>query len=285
LKIGAHVSVAASYERAAAHAFEIGADTMQIFTSSPRSWRCSAPIPGQAARFLDARQRLGISPLVVHGGYLINLASADPVIRGKSVAACRGEIERALLLEADYLVVHPGSAKGRPAEQAIEAVAAGIAEATRGLEPRRLTLLLENTAGQGGALGSRLEELTSIRSLAAPQTSLEIAYCLDTAHCFAAGLDFLDSLTSLGPLLVPVIHANDSRTPFGSRVDRHEQIGRGYIGEKAFRRILTHPALATKAFILETPVEEDGDDARNIETLKRLCRKSRTTRTRSNQSG
>lgn len=285
MRIGAHVSVAASYVAAADHAASIGANTMQIFTSSPRMWLPSVPSPAEAAAFLQARRRHDIAPLVIHDNYLINLASDDPAIRAKSIAAYRGEVARALLFEADYLVAHPGSAKSRPLEDAIAAVAEGIAEATRGLKPRTLTLLLENTAGQGNSLGARLEELIEIRRLASAQTDFEIAYCLDTAHCFAAALDPVDAAAALGFSLVPVIHANDSKVPHGSRVDRHEQIGKGYIGEKAFRRILTHPELSKKAFILETPVEEDGDDARNIATLKRLCRKSRTTTTRSSRSG
>jgi deoxyribonuclease-4 len=218
---------------------------------------------------------------VVHDNYLINLASADPRIRANSIAAYREEIVRAVAVDADYLVAHPGSSKGQSVEQAIPSLAAAVADAVRGLRPARLTLLWEITAGQGSALGSNAGELIEIARLTARVVPFEVAYCVDTAHVFEAGLDFFDTVEALGYDRVPVIHTNDSKTPFGSRVDRHENIGQGYIGEKVFHRILTHPKLREKAFILETPVEQEGDDRRNIEALKRLCRKSRTTTTRS----
>lgn len=248
-------------------------------------WRASMPAKADVAAFSAVRERWDLSPLVIHDNYLINLASSDPLIRSKSIAAYRGEVERALALDADFLVAHPGSSKGENVDVAIAAVADGLTEATRGLRSSRLRLLIENTAGQGSALGSRDDELIEIRKLAASRLDFDIAYCLDTAHCFAAGLDLVETAETLGLESVPVIHANDSKAPFGSRVDRHEHIGKGYIGEKAFRRILTHSELRNKAFILETPVEEDGDDARNISTLQRLCRKSRTTTNRSSRSG
>jgi len=249
-------------------------------------WKAAPPSREDAAEFLRSRDRLGLTPLVIHDNYLINLASADETIRSKSIAAYRGEIERALLLGADHLVAHPGSFKGQEIEAALSAVALGITEAARGLKGP-LRLLLENTAGQGAAIGSRLEELATIRWLAQPGTPFEIGYCLDTAHSFAAGFgihtpegfaQFVRGVEDqLGWQRVHVIHCNDSKAPFASRVDRHEQIGQGYIGEKAFARILQHPSIRDKAFILETPVEQDGDDARNIATLQRLCRKKPTT--------
>jgi deoxyribonuclease-4 len=283
MRIGAHTSSSPSLENAALHAHRVGGNTLQIFTASPRMWAASPPKPDQVAKFRDARERLDLRPLVIHDNYLINMASLDEGIRSKSIAAYRGEVERALTLEADYLVAHPGSYKDQTVEQAIEILAQSLAEAVKGLKSKRLTLLLENTAGQGSSLGSRFEELTEIRRQLTPKVEFEIGYCIDTAHSFEAGLtDMAEEIaTTLGFERVPVIHANDSKTPFNSRVDRHEHIGEGYIGEEPFRRILTHPKLRDKAFILETPLDKEGDDARNIETLKRLCRKSPTTRTRS----
>ncbi len=283
MRIGAHTSSSPSLENAALHAHEVGGNTLQIFTGSPRTWAASPPKPDQVVKFLAARERLDLQPLVIHDNYLINMASLDDAIRSKSIAAYRGEVERAITLDADYLVAHPGSYKDQTVETAIAILTRSMIAAVKGLKSKKLTLLLENTAGQGSALGSRFEELVEIRRRVASKVDFEIGYCIDTAHAFAAGLRNLSKEieSGLGVDRVPVFHVNDSKTPFGSRVDRHEHIGQGYIGEEAFRRILTHPKLRDKAFILETPVDQEGDDARNIATLKRLCRKRPTTRTRS----
>jgi deoxyribonuclease IV len=266
---------------AAERAHAVGANTLQIFTSSPRMWRGSRLDPADVRLFRQAREKFDLYPLVVHDNYLINLASCDPVIRAHSIASYRGEIERALAVDADSLVAHPGSCRGQAAEQAIENLVAGVAEAARGLGSKKLTLLWEITAGQGECLGSRVEELRRIGERSEAVADFSVAYCLDTAHVFAAGLDFVATAEALGWERVRVIHTNDSKAPFASRVDRHQHIGGGYIGEKAFQRILTHPKLRGKPFILETPVDQDDDDRRNIETLKRLCRKSRTITARS----
>ncbi len=144
-------------------------------------------------------------------------------------------------------------------------------------------MLLENTAGSGAALGSRFDELGVMRQFAAELTDLQIGFCIDTCHCLASGYDVSSAAglkqtvaemeRVLGIENVRVIHSNDSKTPLGSHVDRHEHIGQGYIGEDGFRRILNHPKLRGKAFILETPVDEPGDELRNMEMLKKLCRK------------
>lgn len=233
------------------------------------------------------REENDLWPLVIHDSYLINLGSDDPVIRPKSIAAFRGEIERALVIGAEHLVFHPGSAKDSSREETISRVAQGMCEAARGLKGT-LRLLIENTAGQGSVLGSTLEELAEIRNQAQPGLDFEIGYCLDTCHSFAAGYDlvseaglelFLEGADAiLGLEHVPVIHANDSKGSLGSHLDRHANIGAGLIGEAAFGRILNHPRLENQAFILETPVDEPGDDRRNLDKLKELCRKSHTAR-------
>jgi deoxyribonuclease-4 len=254
-------------------------------------WRSSPLDPASTARLKRERERLDLTPLVVHDNYLINLAAADATQRQRSVGAFRREIERCLAMGAEYLVFHPGSHKGQSVEQAIQALAGALAEAARGLRSKHLTLLIENTAGSGSALGSRFEELAAIRDAAQSRLDLAIGYCLDTAHALAAGYDVSsgaglertvrEAQAVLGLERVRVIHANDSKAPPGSRVDRHEHIGRGYIGIQGFRRILQHPRLRDKAFILETPIDREGDDRRNLQKLKRLCPKSRTTTNRS----
>ncbi|MDQ6705544.1 MAG: deoxyribonuclease IV, partial [Acidobacteriota bacterium] len=258
----------------------------QIFSSSPRMWRASVPDRSDIARFRDARRRFDLAPLAVHVSYLVNLATLDPVIRGKSITAFRGELDHAAAIGAEFLIVHPGNYKGQTVEEGIAAFVLGIAEAALNFQPAGLMVLLENTVGGGAQIGRRLEELRAIRELAATETDLPIGYCLDTCHLLSAGFDIANAEglkqtvhladAILGIENVKVIHTNDSKTPLGSRVDRHANIGEGHIGFEGFRRILAHPKLRDKAFILETPVDEEGDDRRNLEALKNLCRDSGT---------
>jgi deoxyribonuclease-4 len=291
LRIGIHTSIAGSLEKAALKAAELGANTFQIFSASPRMWRASMPARDEIAALRRARERLDLRPLVIHVNYLINLASLDPVIREMSIAAFRGELERADAIGAEYLVTHPGSYKGQPLEQAIAAFALGLAEAAEGCA-RQVNVLLENTAGSGFHLGGRLEELRMIRDLAARETDLAVGYCLDTCHLLASGFDVASEAglkktvaeveRLLGLENVRVVHANDSKMPLGSHTDRHANIGEGHIGAEGFRRILTHAKLRTKPFILETPNENDGDDRRNVETLKILAQVKRSPTRRRN---
>ena len=287
MRLGIHTSIAGSLEGSALKAAELGANTFQIFSSSPRQWKASIPSAPAIRLLQKAREKHNLTPLVIHDNYLINLASVDEAVRAKSIQAFRGELERAIAIGAEYLVAHPGNYKGQTIEQGILHVLEGIACAAEGLEFGKLMLLLENTAGAGAQLGSRFEELRVMREHSASMTDLSIGFCLDTCHLLAAGFDVASEagLTHtvaeaerlLGLEHVRVIHANDSKAPLGSHVDRHENIGEGYIGLDGFRRILAHPGLRNKAFILETPVEKDGDDKRNLDTLKTLWRKQSTT--------
>ncbi|MCW5977036.1 MAG: deoxyribonuclease IV [Bryobacteraceae bacterium] len=287
MRIGIHTSIAGALDKAAHRAAELGANTFQIFSCSPRMWRAVPPDADEIRRMRDARARFDLNPLVIHDNYLINLASSDEAVREKSVAALRGELTRAAAIGAEYVVAHPGNYRGGTLEEGIVRFARSLIEAAAGVKTNGLMLLLENTAGSGAAIGASFEELAAIRELALSRADLPIGYCLDTAHCLASGYDVATAAGlremlkaaegALGLERVRVIHANDSKTPLSSRVDRHEHIGRGYIGVEGFRRILTHPKLRAKPFILETPIDKPGDDARNIAMLKSLCRKSRTT--------
>jgi len=280
LRIGLHTSRAKSLENAALEAHRVGANTFQIFSASPRMWRASKPDPNDIRRLCAARERLDLAPLVIHTNYLVNLASLDPDIRAKSIASFRGELDRAKAIGADYLVVHPGNYKDQSLEHGLAAFALGLAECAAGFNAPGLTVLLENTTGGGNKIGQRFEELRMIRDLAARETNLPIAYCLDTCHLLAAGFNIADAAgleetvaaadRTLGLDLVKVIHANDSKGALGSHLDRHENIGKGQIGEAAFGRILTHAKLRGKPFILETPVETDEDARQDIDALKRL---------------
>jgi deoxyribonuclease-4 len=280
LRIGHHTSIAGSLERSALSAIAMGANTFQIFSSSPRQWKASA-LSQPAIRLLkQTREKYDLTPLVIHDNYLINMAAANDAVRTQSITAFRGEIERAVALGAEYLVAHPGNHKGLTVEQGILRFLEGVAEAARGLNTKGLTLLIENTVGAGAQVGGRLEELHVMREYGAKMTDLAIGFCLDTCHLLASGYDVAspDGLRKavaeadrlLGLENVPVIHANDSKGQLSSHMDRHANIGEGYIGLEGFRRILAHPKLRNKAFILETPVEKDGDDKRDVETLKNL---------------
>ena len=279
LRIGIHTSIAGDIANALDLAHGLGANALQIFSSSPRMWgRGSARVSeADSARFRQRRKDLELGPLVIHSNYLINLASPNPVLRTRSVQAFHQEIVRATVLGADNLVVHPGCGVGTSSEAAISAIASGLKQAVRGANPGELQILLENTAGQGSAIGSKFEQLKAIID-ACPDLNLGI--CVDTAHLFASGWDIrtsdglnatLDEIDrTVGLHRVFVVHVNDSKTALGSRVDRHEHIGKGKIGLEAFRAIVNHPALAACAFILETPIDDPGDDKRNVAKLWRL---------------
>jgi deoxyribonuclease-4 len=279
MKVGVHTSIAGALENAAHHAKKIGCDTFQMFSANPRGWRTLDPTPAHCESFRAARQAHGLSPVVIHDNYLINLASSDAVIRAGSIGAFRRELERALALGADFLVTHPGSAKGSAPAAAIAVCVESLLQAAAGLKLDGLTILIENTAGQGTAIGRTFEEVAEI--IAGAEKDLPVGACIDTAHSFEAGYSIHtpEGLTAavkqldatVGIRRVRVIHANDSKTAFGSHADRHEHIGKGQIGAEAFARIVQHPKLKDIPFICETPVDKPGDDKRNIETMRKLA--------------
>lgn len=281
IRIGIHTSIAGDITSSLEIAHNLGANALQIFSASPRMWSRgpsgSNVADAGAQRFRDRRVELGLGPLVVHGNYLINLASPERVLRVRSIQAFHDELVRAAALGADFLVAHPGSGKGAHMSSAVAAIADGLKQAARGVNFNGLRILLENTAGQGTSVGSRFAELKSIFDLC---PELPLGVCVDTAHLFAVGHDLcrpagLDGALAeiaqtVGLERVFVVHVNDSKAAMGSRLDRHEHIGKGKIGVEAFRRILNHPLLAGRAFILETPIDRPGDDRRNVRMLWRL---------------
>src|SRR6266481_2239719 len=247
LRIGIHTSIAGSYLSALESARKLGCNALQIFSASPRMWQGgSARIPEVDAQAFRARQgELRLGPLVIHANYLINLAASQPMLRTRSIQAFHDEIVRGVALGADFLVVHPGARGEATSEQAIATIVESVKQAARRVPLGGLRILIENTAGMGAAMGSRLEEVGDIVSGLA---GLQAAACLDTAHLFAAGYDIKSErgLTSTMELIdqsigldrVPIFHVNDSKIPLGGRVDRHEHIGQGKIGAQAFERIL-----------------------------------------------
>ncbi|MGD0907785.1 MAG: deoxyribonuclease IV [Candidatus Acidiferrales bacterium] len=282
-RIGIHTSIAGDITGALDSAAKLGANALQIFSATPRTWPRGVTriADADAARFRARREALGLGPLVIHDNYLINLACPDRVMRTRSIQAFHDELVRAVSLGADFLVAHPGSALGTETFQAISEIADGMRQAARGLKLGGLRILVENTSGMGSAVGAHFEE---IRAILDQTTDLPMGVCLDTAHTFEAGYDITTDEglektlaavdRTVGLSRVYVLHVNDSKTPLGSRVDRHEHIGRGKIGLKAFSRILNHPrlgpgseGLAGRAFILETPIDRPGDDRRNVRAL------------------
>ena len=279
MKLGVHTSITGGVEKAAVRAKKIGCDTFQMFSANPRGWKTLSPTLDDFERFREARARWGLAPVAVHDNYLINLATADRVIRERSIKAFREEIDRALGLGADYLIAHPGSAKGATTSQAVRTFVEAMLRATKGMQLNGLMILIENTAGQGSALGRSFEEVAEI--IAGASKELPVGACIDTAHCFQAGYPIhteagllgtvrtLDS--TVGISKVRIIHANDSKTAYASHADRHQHIGKGAIGLEAFRRIVRHPKLQAIPFICETPIDRPGDDKRNLRTMRSLA--------------
>ncbi len=225
--------------------------------------------------FRKTRRETKLSPVAIHCNYLVNLAAADGLMLEKSRASFREEVERSLLLGADYLVVHPGSARGSCETDGIRTCIESLEFATRGIAMGKLRILLENTAGQGECIGHRFEHLREIMD-GCPD--LRLGVCFDTAHAFTAGYDIReeDGLEALIDKLqstvktknVRAIHFNDSKAEYNSRVDRHWHIGEGHIGTEALKRVARHPKFAHAAFILETPYDDPRVDLQNLNALR-----------------
>jgi deoxyribonuclease-4 len=279
-RIGIHTSIAGGVENAAERAFRLGCNAFQIFSTSPRQWRPYDLSRPQCAEMQRLRQKYDLKPLVIHSNYLINLASTTEQFLAKSIEAFRGELERALNLCAEYLVLHPGSFRGTSREDGLRRVAASIAVASRGLDLAKggLAVLIENTAGAEFSLGGSFDQVAEVLYLL--KNVVPVAACIDTCHVHVAGYDivsaagFQKTLTqldsSIGLENVRVWHCNDAKADRGSKLDRHQHIGKGTIGLEPFRRLLNDKSLSHAAFIAETPIDEPGDDRRNVQTLKEL---------------
>ena len=274
-KIGFHAPITGGLHNALLKSKELGCDTVQIFSRNPRGWMAKKLSTEDIKQFKAARRKTRISPVVIHANYLINLAAANIEMRAKSIESFREEVERGILLGANYLVFHPGSARGAGEADGIATCAQSLKLACAGLELGSFRILLENTAGQGECIGHRFEHLGAIMN-ACPE--LRLGVCLDTAHAFTSGYDIreedglramIQSLERMiGARKVRAVHFNDSRAEYNSRVDRHWHIGQGHIGREALRRVAQHPKLAHAAFILETPYKAPEDNLPNINALR-----------------
>ncbi|HAM40918.1 MAG TPA: hypothetical protein DDX89_01935 [Candidatus Omnitrophica bacterium] len=277
MRLGVHVSIAGGLLSALERARELGCNTMQIFSRSPRGGAASPLTKKDVKRFHAGRQASGIDPLIVHAPYIINLASPTRRTWSFSVRWYQEEYARCHALAAAYLVTHVGSHRGSGENAGITRVASAINRTLESLASP-VMIALENTAGSGQGLGYSFEQLAAMRDRVTDKARVGI--CLDTAHLFASGfaihteegleatLTRFDQIIGLEHL--KVIHLNDSKAAFKSRVDRHWHIGEGRIGLDAMRRIVTHPSLQQVPFILETPKKTPQDDPRNLATVRRL---------------
>ncbi|HEY6491458.1 MAG: deoxyribonuclease IV [Terracidiphilus sp.] len=279
-RIGIHLGTAGGASNAIERAREIGANTLQIFTSSPRMWRSPKADPKQCERMKALRAALDVGPLVIHTSYLVNVCSQTSDIRKKSVDAFRGEIERALAFGAEYLVLHPGSWKGMTRDEGLKLAAESIERSIDGLpwQGTPFHILIENTAGSECSLGGSFDQVAELVALL--RAHAPVGVCLDTCHTHVSGYDIVteegyaktmqEAAATVGFEAVRVWHCNDAKAARGSKLDRHEHIGQGMIGVEPFRRLLNDPRFAHCAFIAETPVDEPGDEERNVRVLKSL---------------
>jgi deoxyribonuclease-4 len=278
VKVGAHVSIAGSIDRAVERAEEIGCDTFQIFSRNPRGWKVKEISFEVAEEFKRKLERSGMSPPVDHMPYLPNLATPKEDVYQKSVEALALELERCELLGITYLVTHLGSHLDASKEDGIRRTAEAIVKALSASE-NDVILLLETTSDSKNSVGGSFEDLAEIMSRV--DCDDRVGACFDTCHVFVAGyelrgeegleetMEVFDRTVGLDR--IKVVHLNDSKGPLGSKLDRHEHIGLGEIGEEGFRLILSHPAIRARPLILETPVDERRDDRGNIAKVRELA--------------
>jgi deoxyribonuclease-4 len=279
--LGCHVSIAGGVENAPRRAAELRCAAIQIFSRPKLAWRAAALAPQSARAFRQGLRAAGVRSAMVHDSYLINLASPDSVLRARSCLAFSDEMLRAGLLGIPYLVFHPGAHLGAGETAGLAIIIESLNLVLRTIR-NRVTLLVENTAGQGTSIGHRLDQLAAIRN--GVRARRRVGFCLDTCHLFAAGYDLRSSTAyaatmreverTIGIENVRAFHLNDSRGDLGSRVDRHAEIGQGRIGREAFRLLVNDPRFAEVPGVLETPGGVAGF-RRNLTRLRRLTKPAR----------
>lgn len=290
LRIGAHMSIAGGVSKAIDRAFVHGCEALQIFTKNANQWRATPLDRSEVRRFRRRLDETGIAPVVSHASYLINLATTIAVLRERSIAAFIDELDRAEALGLLGVVIHPGTCTAGTERRALWLIADAIRTAIKPRPRRKAMVLLEHTAGQGRTLGYRFEQVAAIIEHAGG--SERIGVCLDTCHLVAAGYDIVSATgysetfkafdQVVGIDRLKLFHANDSKKPCGSRVDRHEHIGQGCLGFEPFRRLLHDRRFAGLPILIETEksrrsektgaIVPDPLDLRNLETLRALRR-------------
>jgi deoxyribonuclease-4 len=266
LLIGAHESISGGFEKSIHRAAEDECECVQIFTGPPGRWKVPPLDPNAIQAFKEAWSANGGIPIVVHGAYLINPASPDPDLWVRSLRALKEEFARCMALGIGQLIIHPGSHKETSVEDGLRR-AAEMVQAVLEENESGPNILLENTAGSGSSVGYTFDQLATVRELAGFPD--RVRFCLDTAHAFAAGYDMRDSKKVKSALAqidgeagldnIRAVHLNDSMKEVGSRVDRHERIGEGHIGEKGFRAIVNEEVFANVPGILETQPQPDTE--------------------------
>lgn len=275
--LGAHMSVEGGLEKAIERGASIGCTTIQIFTKSNRQWFAKKITSEQIKEFKKAQKEYKVSPVIAHCSYLLNLGSPRKEVQEKSITALTTELDRCELLGIPYLVLHPGARLTSEVDTCIEAIAYNIDTAIQKSNGKTM-VLLETMAGQGSVVGSTFEEIAQIRKLA--KEKKRVGVCFDTCHVFAAGYDFTTKETykklwenfdaTIGIKNLKAIHINDSKKELASRVDRHEEIGKGKIELEGFRLLFNDERFFSVPKILETPKTSLQDDKKNMERLKKL---------------
>ncbi|HKE16912.1 MAG TPA: deoxyribonuclease IV [Kofleriaceae bacterium] len=283
LRVGAHVSIAGGLERAVERAVQSGCDVIQVFTRSNREWAARAIAQGAAARWRVALARSGVDAAMVHGCYLVNLAAPRALVRRRSYRALSDELRRAALLGIRHLVIHPGSHGGDGDAAGVARIAAALDRLHDEQPDNPTSILLENTAGQGNSVGHRFEHMRDI--LGAMRAPERVGLCIDTCHTLAAGYDirttdgweatFERLEAAVGCARVAAFHVNDSKTPLGSRVDRHEHLGRGFLGLNALRCLVNDRRFAGLPMVIETPRPSERADLVNLAILRALGGRAR----------
>ncbi|MGB8645689.1 MAG: deoxyribonuclease IV [Anaerolineae bacterium] len=280
MRLGAHVSIAGGADLAIERGTEFGCEAIQIFTKNNNQWR-AAPLADEVVeRFRANLAASDIHPVVAHGSYLINLGTSDQALWKKSSDSLQTELERCERLGVAFFVTHPGSHTGAGIEPGLANVARALNAVHKRTHGYRVMTLVEHMAGQGTNLCSAFDQIARLFDMVEDQT--RIGVCLDTCHLFAAGYDYRtpDKYAALmeemdrafGLDRVRCIHLNDSKTPLGSRVDRHERIGQGKIGRKGFKLFVQDPRWRDTPGLIETPTDGTGkQEKQNLRTLRRLA--------------
>lgn len=273
------MSIAGGLMRALERGQSVGCETVQIFTKNNNQWRSRDLTKGEAADFRGRLLRGPIRIAFAHDSYLINLASPDPSLLERSRLAFVDELERARELGLQYLVLHPGAHLGLGEEEGIRQISKSFDWIFEKTPSGKVKVLIETTAGQGTSLGFRFEEIRAI--LNGVKESHRLGVCIDTCHVFAAGYDlrtekgyqrtFEDFGRIVGIERIKAFHLNDSKKPLGSRVDRHEHIGKGFLGLRPFQLLLNDPRFKNHPMVLETPKGKDDTwDRQNLKVLRDL---------------
>jgi len=277
MRFGFHISIAGGFSKVVERAQVRGCETIQFFSRNPRGWRYSSLNKKEAEEFRVAAESSNLFPVFLHMPYLPNIASSKSKFYKRSIQSIAIDLQRAEQLGAHYLIIHIGHRMESSEDEAIEAVSQGINQAFEKVK-NSVTLLMENTAGQGTEIGSNFDQIKKI--IEGVDENGRLGVCLDTAHTFEAGYDLSDKDDidrtlekfdqTVGLKRLHLLHLNDSKTPLGSRKDRHWHIGEGYIGLEGFRNLINHPLLKHLPGIMETPRKDTVEDLKNMKVIRSL---------------